>query len=514
MRQSKILLCATLLCGFFIMATSSPAFSEVIFADDFNDNVIDSAKWIPRGYTVAEQESMMKVMTTVTDNGGALESAHIPVNNKEPLTITRKVKVHYGNEYFGADGMAIIPIGALTKIFRITYGNMAYAGTIYGNPNPFCAYYGFFVNRNNSIMGYCYMRVDASPVINPIWDTWFDEKIVYYPATGQLEYFMNGEKKMDYNVGILPETVSHIKLGFTASGWWRDHYQYFDNISVEQAPYLGQNDPPVLTPIGNKTVQEGELLSFTVSATDPNGDAITWEATGLPAGASFDAATQTFTWTPTYNQSGDWIIEIAVSDNRQGWDVEAFTITVGNTNRSPVFAPIGEMQVTAGQTLQFNVEAVDPDGDNIVYSATSFPVPDGALFDATQRVFIWTPNYNQTGTYNVTFYAKDDGLPNATGTTNVIISVDSPSPCALSEQIINEILTLQLHKDVENSYMANLKKVCIFVQDGQTDPAINQLRAFVTKAQQDIYKGLLDGVNGKRLEAIATQAISTLKKTP
>ena len=62
----------------------------------------------------------------------------------------------------------------------------------------------------------------------------------------------------------------------------------------------------MLDPIGSKSVAEGATLTFTVTATDPNGDALTCSASNLPAGASFNPATQTFTWTPAYGQAGNF----------------------------------------------------------------------------------------------------------------------------------------------------------------------------------------------------------------
>ena len=46
------------------------------------------------------------------------------------------------------------------------------------------------------------------------------------------------------------------------------------------------NRAPVLAAIGNKTVAENALLTFTVSATDADGDTLTYSATGLPTGAT------------------------------------------------------------------------------------------------------------------------------------------------------------------------------------------------------------------------------------
>ena len=58
------------------------------------------------------------------------------------------------------------------------------------------------------------------------------------------------------------------------------------------------NRAPELGAIGDQTVSEGSSLSFTVSATDADGDTLTYSASGLPAGASFNPATRAFSWTP------------------------------------------------------------------------------------------------------------------------------------------------------------------------------------------------------------------------
>src|SRR5206468_12982120 len=76
---------------------------------------------------------------------------------------------------------------------------------------------------------------------------------------------------------------------------------------------------PVLAAIGNKTVLENALLSFTVSATDPDADTLTYTATGLPTGVSFDPATRTFSWTPSYTQSGTYpSVTFTVTDSETG----------------------------------------------------------------------------------------------------------------------------------------------------------------------------------------------------
>ena len=56
----------------------------------------------------------------------------------------------------------------------------------------------------------------------------------------------------------------------------------------------------------------------------------------------------------------------------------------------------------------FDVTAVDPDNDPITLTATSLPA--GATFTDNRNGngrFIWTPNFNQAGDYQVTITARD-----------------------------------------------------------------------------------------------------------
>jgi hypothetical protein len=66
--------------------------------------------------------------------------------------------------------------------------------------------------------------------------------------------------------------------------------------------------PPVLKPIGSKTVNEGKTLSFTLSARDPDGNKVTYSATGLPRGAKLAGNTGKFNWAPVPGQAGKYSV--------------------------------------------------------------------------------------------------------------------------------------------------------------------------------------------------------------
>ena len=93
------------------------------------------------------------------------------------------------------------------------------------------------------------------------------------------------------------------------------------------------NTPPVLTAIGNKTVNIGKTLKFTLSATDANDDALIYTASNLPIGASFNPVTRTFNWTPGTNQTGTYPnVHFEVSDGTS-IDFENITINVNKRKR-------------------------------------------------------------------------------------------------------------------------------------------------------------------------------------
>jgi len=91
------------------------------------------------------------------------------------------------------------------------------------------------------------------------------------------------------------------------------------------------NQPPMLNLIGARSTNEGDFLNFTISATDADGDQLVYSAFNLPEGASFDPNTQTFSWTPRYDQAGVYTVHFVVSDGELS-DAEEVTITVVQLN--------------------------------------------------------------------------------------------------------------------------------------------------------------------------------------
>jgi polygalacturonase len=72
---------------------------------------------------------------------------------------------------------------------------------------------------------------------------------------------------------------------------------------------------PTFDAVGIKTVSVGQPLQFTVTARTPVTAAkLVYSTSGLPPGATFDSATQTFSWTPTSRQLGTHTVKFTVDD--------------------------------------------------------------------------------------------------------------------------------------------------------------------------------------------------------
>ncbi len=93
----------------------------------------------------------------------------------------------------------------------------------------------------------------------------------------------------------------------------------------EMNPGEAYNLPPVLDPIGDQNVIEGQSLSFTVTASDPaDNDPFILSATGLPTGSAF--VNDTFTWNPAV-PAGIYYVTFTATD-KDGSTSEIVTITV------------------------------------------------------------------------------------------------------------------------------------------------------------------------------------------
>jgi len=181
------------------------------------------------------------------------------------------------------------------------------------------------------------------------------------------------------------------------------------------------NQAPVLTPVGDQQVLELDTLVLPFLATDPDGDALRYDATNLPDGATLDPATGVLTFTPNLFQQGTYEVTVIASDGNRS-DSETFTLEVLNRNQAPTLVPIPAQSGREDTFLRFEVAAGDIDADPLTLSVVS-GLPDGAVFVPETGEFEWRPTFEQAGEYHVLFQVEDpSGL---TDTTEAVIVIDN-----------------------------------------------------------------------------------------
>jgi hypothetical protein len=193
------------------------------------------------------------------------------------------------------------------------------------------------------------------------------------------------------------------------------------------------NDAPVLAAIGNKTVNELTLLSFTATANDSDepANSLTFSLVGAPSGAAISAAGG-FTFTPTEAQGpGDFTFKVRVTDNGSPnlTDEEEITVHVDEVNVAPVLDAIGNKSVDEGSLLTFTANAADADvpANTLTYSLDA-GAPGGASINPTTGVFSWTPTDGPSQSQSITIRVTDNGSPAMNDYETISVTVNNVAP--------------------------------------------------------------------------------------
>jgi Concanavalin A-like lectin/glucanases superfamily/Putative Ig domain/Cellulase (glycosyl hydrolase family 5) len=157
------------------------------------------------------------------------------------------------------------------------------------------------------------------------------------------------------------------------------------------------NQPPVLAFIGPQTIPAGDTLGLILSASDANGDALTYySATPLPSGAELDAANGAFTWTPQAKQVGSYALTFGVTDGQLS-DSETVSITVTKPIGKPVLKQIKPKLKRVGRPVRIRLRAKNPNHSQLTYSIS--PMLQDSTFDSLRHKFTWVTTNATVGTY-------------------------------------------------------------------------------------------------------------------
>ena len=168
---------------------------------------------------------------------------------------------------------------------------------------------------------------------------------------------------------------------------------------------VNNNRAPTLTQPANQTSSEGSAVSLALTASDPDGNALTYSATGLPGSLAINATSGLISGTLAYTSAGAHSVTATVSDGSLSQS-RTFSWTVTNTNRAPSLTQPANQTGLTGTAASVALTASDPDGTAVTFTATG--LPPGLTISATSGVISGTPT--QVGTFSVTATASDGSL--------------------------------------------------------------------------------------------------------
>ncbi len=163
--------------------------------------------------------------------------------------------------------------------------------------------------------------------------------------------------------------------------------------------------PPALAPIGAVTAVAGAPLVIPVSASDPDGHALSMSVTGLPPGATFDSVARRITWSPQPSHRGLWRGAVVRASDGELFDAETIAITVLDTTDACLYETFDDAAAASKWNPAGGTWAVT--GGVYAGSATSTSVSLHGTANFANFVYQARVRIEGSGSGNLVFRALD-----------------------------------------------------------------------------------------------------------
>ena len=139
----------------------------------------------------------------------------------------------------------------------------------------------------------------------------------------------------------------------------------------------------------------GENYTYNVIGFDPDSDALSYRLPQSPAGMRINSVSGLIEWGPTARQIGNHNVTVEVTDGNGGVAIQEYIVCVhpDPQNHPPVIVsePVTEL-VDGASSYQYDVDAIDPDDDELTYSLVDGPA--GMTIASDSGIVQWTPSHN------------------------------------------------------------------------------------------------------------------------
>ncbi|PYR12683.1 MAG: adhesin, partial [Acidobacteria bacterium] len=201
------------------------------------------------------------------------------------------------------------------------------------------------------------------------------------------------------------------------------------NVATVSITVTAVNDAPVAN-AQSVTTAEDTAKAITLTASDVDGDALTYSIVSGPAHGALSGAAPNVTYTPAANYNGPDSFTFKANDGTVDSAAAAVSLTVTPVNDAPVAT--AQSATTAEDTAKaITLTASDVDGDALTYSIVSGP-SHGSLSGAAPNV-TYTPAANYNGPDSFTFKANDGTVDSAAATINITVTAVNDAPVAAND---------------------------------------------------------------------------------
>ena len=182
------------------------------------------------------------------------------------------------------------------------------------------------------------------------------------------------------------------------------------DASASSTPSLGARAPTISgSPV--TSIAANTAYFFQPSATDADGDTLTFTINAKPSWMTFDRNTGRLAGTPSAADVGVYrSIVVSVSDGRTSVSLPAFDVTVTGipaANGAPTISGTPPTAAVAGEPYSFAPTADDPDGDALTFTIVNRP--SWASFTEQDGLLSGTPEPGDAGTYTGIVISVSDG---------------------------------------------------------------------------------------------------------
>ena len=204
-----------------------------------------------------------------------------------------------------------------------------------------------------------------------------------------------------------------------------------NGLGISMEP-LTPNEPPVAED-QSVTTNEETPVSITLTATDPDGDTLTYSIVSGPSNGMLTGEAPSVTYTPDSNYYGEDSFTFKANDGKVDSNIATVSVTVSPVNDAPV---ADDQSVTATQSTSIDITltASDVDGDSLSYSIVSGPL-HGSLSGTAPSV-TYTPETDYTGSDSFTFKASDGQEYSNIATVSITVTKVNNPPVANDQSVI------------------------------------------------------------------------------